>query len=149
MEAECNACRGYNLYLLSKNKKQCVLCGRGETGGHTNVTLTKERTIEASPIPDWLKDRLLEILAGNPDMCQRTEVMVQACYPLWKWYKAETQEIGEEGAFWGLVYRLLPNPTKDDIKLLRRMVTDVDWSFYTKWGDDPPYHRWIYLKAPV
>ena len=47
MEAECNACRGYNLYLLSKNKKQCVLCGRGETGGHTNVTLTKERTKQA------------------------------------------------------------------------------------------------------
>jgi hypothetical protein len=134
------------LYLLSKNGRQCPLCGRGETGSpDSSVTLTKERTIEASPIPNWLKQRLLEILAGNPDMCQRNEVMVQACFPLWKWYKAEAEDLGEERAFWGVVYRLLSVPTKDDIKLIHRLVNEVDWSFYAKFGDDPPFHRYISL----
>jgi hypothetical protein len=108
------------------------------------VTLTKGRVIEVSPIPEWLKTNLLKILESDRSVYVRNEVMVQACFPLMKWYMEEAEEIGEERAFWGLVYRLLAVPTKDDVRLIRRLVNDVKWDFYDN-GDEPQLHRWIVL----
>jgi len=73
-------------------------------------------------MPEWKKRNLREILDSDRAIYVRNEVMIQACYPLVKWYEAECLEIGERRAFWGLVYRLLNVPAKDDVRLIRKLV---------------------------
>jgi hypothetical protein len=43
------------------------------------------------------------------------------------WYWHECAAIGETRAFWGVVYRLLDDPTALDIAHIRRQLKEVGW----------------------
>ena len=82
-----------------------------------DVTLTVERVIEVAPMSGTRKEQLIQELSVQP--YRYIPITRIAFWFLGRWYESETIEIGEERAFWGLVYRLLDNPTKDDINWTR------------------------------
>ena len=98
------------------------------------VTLTRERVIEAAPLEDWRKAKLYELLEIYP--LSTDTVFCEAWEALIKWYRCECQEIGERQAFWGLVYRLLDNPTGKDVECIQGWV-DLKWRLAEGFYKDP------------
>ena len=96
------------------------------------VTLTRERVLAAAPIDRWQREQLQGLLVTYPSSSDN--VYWHAWEQLIKWYGCESREIGERRAFWGLVYRLLDEPTADDIECIKGWV-NLKWrlaeGFYT------------------
>src|SRR5829696_868551 len=90
------------------------------------VTLTRERVFEAAPIDKERRAHLRQLLVEYSDSWTADKVFWEAWEQLIKWYRFECRDIGEERAFWGLVYRLLDDPTADDIACIQ------GWT-YLKW----------------
>jgi hypothetical protein len=85
-----------------------------------NVTLTRRRVIEASPFNKWSRVAELRVLYVHDWYPQTDEELFrQSWSELVNWYAEEAPEIGEWRAFWGLVYRLLDNPTEADITWIK------------------------------
>ena len=100
------------------------------------ITLTTERLLEASPIPHDRRIQLERIYGYSSDPDFVCRVVVESWEYLFKWYSFEVREIGEERAFWGVVYRLFDDPTKDDVRVVREWM---EHDFRTYWGyfDNP------------
>ena len=92
------------------------------------VTLTRERVIDAAPLDTWRRAELEELLAQYPWPSTEDKVFWEAWEQLIKWYRCEAKEIGERQAFWGLVYRLLDEPTEKDIECIQGWV-NRNWRF--------------------
>jgi hypothetical protein len=85
-----------------------------------DVTLTRRRVIEASPFNKWKQVAELKILYDQDPYPQTDEELFrQSWSELVDWYSLEAELIGEWRAFWGLVYRLLDNPTEGDITWIK------------------------------
>jgi hypothetical protein len=80
------------------------------------VTLTPERIFEAAPIHPYRREQLQWLQDEHPSEHVSVTVLMDSWWYLIKWYRLEAREIGEERAFWGLVYRLLDEPTDDDVQ---------------------------------
>ena len=100
------------------------------------LTLTPERIFEAAPIPSERRRDLVWLRDNLHNSCTEHKRTYESFLYLWKWYMFEAHEIGEERAFWGVVYRLLDDPTEDDVKVIRDWL---DHDYRTFWGyfDNP------------
>ena len=98
------------------------------------VTLTRERVLKAAPIDKRRRAQLQELLEKYP-WCE-DKVFWEAWEQLIKWYRCECQEIGERRAFWGLVFRLLDNPTEKDIECIQGWV-NLKWRFAEGYYKNP------------
>ena len=99
------------------------------------LTLTPERIFEAAPIPSYRR-RELEWLQDNVSSCTEYKRTYESWEYLLTWYKFEAKEIGEGRAFWGVVYRLLDDPTEDDVKVIREWL-EHDYKTFWGYSDNP------------
>jgi len=83
------------------------------------VTLTPERVFEAAPFSEDRRRELEESLVDDPFEAEYSVVIRWSWVQLYKWYKRECEEIGAKRAFWGVVYRLVDNPTPEDIAYIQ------------------------------
>jgi hypothetical protein len=85
-----------------------------------SVTLTRKRVIEASPFNKWSRVSELKVLYDHSPYPRNDEELFRRSWSeLVDWYSKEAESIGEIRAFWGLVYRLLDNPTAGDITWIK------------------------------
>jgi hypothetical protein len=83
------------------------------------ATLTRERVFEAAPFSASTRRHLEYVLERWPYPCTSDKVFWRSWRQLYQWYRCERQEIGEESAFWGVVYRLLDEPDLQDIECIQ------------------------------
>jgi hypothetical protein len=100
------------------------------------ITLTPERVFEAAPIPSERRRELLWLLDNAPNSCTQYKRTYESWEYLLTWYKFEGKEIGEERAFWGVVYRLLDDPTEGDVRLIREWL-EHNYNTFEGYADNP------------
>jgi len=81
------------------------------------LTLTHEKVLEASPMPEKRKDQLREQLTESPDLFT-DRVNREAWQHFIRWYWEREEETGEVQAFWDLVYLILDKPTLLDLECI-------------------------------
>jgi hypothetical protein len=97
-----------------------------------NYTLTQDRVFEAAPFSEWERvalKRWRKEEEGKPSFVW-SWIVRHSFRQLLDRYWREVSEIGEERAFWGLVYRLLDDPTEDDVELIRALIVSYGNVFY-------------------
>ena len=99
------------------------------------ITLTPERIFAAAPIPSERRSELLW-LRDNVSSCTEYKRTYESWAYLLTWYKFESMEIGEGRAFWGVVYRLLDEPTDGDVRLIRAWL-ERDYNAFGGYVDNP------------
>jgi hypothetical protein len=105
-----------------------ALCGSHKAGSETGglnivaLTLTPRRVFEAAPFSEERRMELEENLEGDAFITEYGLVIHWSWLELYKWYKWESEEIGARRAFWGVVYRLLDNPTPQDIEFIKNRL---------------------------
>ena len=93
------------------------------------LTFTRERLIDVSPVHEFRKEQMREILELGIEDRICGLVVIRCFEALIKWYRRECKVIGEQRAFWGLVYRITDNPTAEDIVTITDWV-NFEWRFY-------------------
>jgi hypothetical protein len=83
-----------------------------------------------------LRDHLQWLLDTYPFPESSDKVFWRSWELLIKWYRHECKEIGESRAFWGLVHRLLDDPTDDDVACILDWV-NLDWRIAEGFYPDP------------
>ena len=69
-----------------------------------------------------------------PDTCTEYRRTYDSWTYLVTWYQFEAKEIGEERAFWGVVYRLVDDPTDQDVGLVREWLEHDYKTFLVHFG---------------
>jgi hypothetical protein len=90
-----------------------------------NCTLTHERVFEVAPFSAWEREALLRWREEGPAYVWNV-ISAHAWRQILLWYKNEANRIGEEETFWNVVFRILDEPTADDVELIRTILEMFD-----------------------
>ena len=110
------------------------------TNSGLNTTLTRRRILEVSP---WFnlhrRNSPQELRAFWNKYPENNEGLFRdAWQSLVDWYLGEAKEVGERRAFWKLVYKLLDQPTNDDLAWIQIWLYS-----YLSAIDDVPFPCWM------
>jgi hypothetical protein len=105
------------------------------------ITLTDERLIEVAPRTEWWKELKRKELAALAGLYSAQFVMDPVWNVLILWYWHEAKEIGEYRAFWGLVYRIVDDPTDEDLTIIATKIDEYEREvnkLFTEFYDHDP-----------
>ncbi|MCA1729084.1 MAG: hypothetical protein LC751_06640 [Actinobacteria bacterium] len=106
------------------------------------ATLTRERVFEAAPLSASTRRHYDYLLERWPLEVISDKVFMWSWSQIYKWYRCECREIGEENALNGVVYRLLDEPDLQDIECIRGWLQSRLVHIDDRYIKDPTKFQW-------